>query len=444
MSDHAESTEISVDSQAESVQSLEADLKNDPAIAKLWDDDGKKRDADNKLTFEGDKMLQDIADNPIEENALPEGAEEVDIEISEVDDGEEKPEELNDLDDVDAEVNEEDEQERAESDGDEVKEPAKTVSFHSGDDEFQIPEDAVFTIPVDGEPTEVSLKEALSGISGQKAIAQRFTALDKVKKEVEAKETLINHTIGQASKLLEEGKGVEATAHIIGQAGLNTEQVFVSLFEQLAPHFEQYSKLTPEQKRLYEDRLHSYAQQAQAQRAIQEAEYLKMEKDVSQRMSNVQQTLNLDNAQIVELYDQFKEEMANGEFKEQEITPELLAQYYTLVQKEDRVKRALSSVNSDLASNRFRVNEVMARVNAELARGKPLGQVDVEGIVSEIYGVTVAKNQPKQRPAKAAKKTPEQGKSKSARKNWLDRMVEDFEASSNDKELQNKLNKWRS
>src|SRR3990167_4184922 len=80
------------------------------------------------------------------------------------------------------------------------------VMFTHGGVEYKLPLDAEIEVKVDGEIQKVKISDFQSGISGQKAIAQKFSLLDAERKALQKETAVWNDGVTQVQRLAEEGK----------------------------------------------------------------------------------------------------------------------------------------------------------------------------------------------------------------------------------------------
>lgn len=313
-----------------------------------------------------------------------------------------------------------------------------TLKFTSGEQEFEVPEDAEIEIKVDGEVQKVSLKEVRNGLSGQQAIAKRFSALDAKTKAVEQREAYFEQSKGRMKELLEAGKPADAMAFVFKEVGISPEAAFVQMFDQVLPQLKQYMDLTPQQRELYQQKLNVEKSRMEAESARTEAARLRTEKEQLKQVRDVQKTYGLTDGDFAYLYDSMQKEMSAGTLAKKEITPKLVGDYYNLLQKESWASNALKDVDPTLAKDHRTITQVVDAVNQLVRQGYKVDANDVKDIVNEAFG---APKVVQQTPAQKVKN--QHGNVKTTKpKNWLQAMMSDLDHAKSDKDIKNVLNKW--
>lgn len=269
-------------------------------------------------------------------------------------------------------------------------------SFKSGEETIQVPEDATIEIKVDGELVEVPIAEIKSGISGQKAIAQRFSALDAEKKELERQNAMWAEGRQRVSELAQNGQVVEAIDFLLDQAGMNSEEFTMRFFEQVSGPLEKYMSMTPEEQTLWEEQVRAQRHQLQYEQVKAENERLHAEKQQLAAVQRVQTQFGLDDVQFADLYHQLSNEMAEGRLPSQPITADLVGQYHVLLGRETMIRGALSQVNDAFASDDAIVAGILNKVNAMSRGGQEVTEQDVLNLVTETYGLEAKVSKAKQ------------------------------------------------
>lgn len=286
-----------------------------------------------------------------------------------------------------------------------------TLTFKAGDAEYELPEDATITVTVDGEDMEVPLKEIKNGLSGQKAIAKRFTALDGMRKAVEQREQYFENVKSEVLGLLEKGKPAQAITSLFKEAGVHPEQAFLQLFEQIMPQLEQYSKLTPAQRKLYKERVAAERNRMQAESARKEVEGLRAEKEQLNRIREVQKTYGLSDGDFAHLYDSLEKEMEAGSLPKEVITPEKVGGYFKLIQRESMADKALAAAVPELKGNREAIAKVSEAIQYAEKNGARITQEYVNDLITRAYQTGL-----EQENAKANGKAPRKAPPKKAAK----------------------------
>lgn len=266
----------------------------------------------------------------------------------------------------------------------EIEAGEKSLVFKNADGtEVELSAETVITIPVDGIPTEVTMQEVLNGISGQKAISQKFTALDREKKAFEARLSQYNEGEKLVRGLMAEGKVTDAMTEIFSRAGYNPQLAFMNFFSEITPVLDKYAGMNPQQREHWRRELTSKRAEFETKAAREQVARLQAEQDQAKRVQNVQGTYGLDNASFMEAYHKLQQEMASGSLQQREITPELVGQYSVLMQREAWIGEALAGTS--LAGNSKASDSVLASVNQLARQGHKITKEVVASLVTRAY-----------------------------------------------------------
>lgn len=337
----------------------------------------------------------------------------------------------------------------------EVTEAPETFTISANGEDISIPVDAEIEIMVDGEPTKVKLSEFRNDLSGQKAIARRFTALDQERKAVEQKMAKWNEGEAKVRDLLDNGKVVDALEVILSNTGesfgIKPEMMMVTLFEQMAPVFEQYMSLNADQKVLWAEHVKAEKHRMETETLTQKNARLQAEKDQLLAVRTVQHQYGLSDADFADLYHQLDQEMASGSLGRRPITPQLVGQYKTLLDREMSIGSALRSVDPSLADDKKAITDVMSLVNNEARRGAKVDDKLVEDVVSRMYGKQARVQKAKEVQRVVNKKTGSKdplaitapGKQAPQQGHFLDRLNRELDAAKSPTERRKIVDKFR-
>ena len=271
----------------------------------------------------------------------------------------------------------------------EADEDVKQITLYDGEQELHLSEDTEIEITVDGEPTKVKLSEFRNDLSGQKAIARRFSALDQERKTLDAKIQDYSAAEQQFAQLMENGDAVGAIDLVLDRAGINTEEVMLAFFQQVSEPLNQYMELSDQEKLLWAEKVRAEKNRLQYEQLQQQNNALQAEQEQHQLIQAAQAKYGLSDADFVDLYGQLKAEKEAGTMKVEQITPDLVGQYGQLLQRETLAGEALRSIDPKLAKDHKAVAEVVSGLNYMASQGIDITADEVSNLVNEIYGVPV-------------------------------------------------------
>lgn len=265
---------------------------------------------------------------------------------------------------------------------------------------YSVSKDAKLSVKVDGELQEISLQDFANGISGEKAIAQRFSAIAAEKKALTNRVNSINETEQRFRNHMENGEYVQGLNALFEQTGYNTEVFMQGFLTQIEPVVEKYVKMTPAQKQQYLTQVQYERDKLNYEKQLKDSQYKAAEKDQLLRIRQVQSVHNLNDAQFADLAHQLETEMENGTLTKQALTPELVGNYHRLITRETWASEALGKVAPDYKDNQQAQSLIVQAINQLEQQGYNIGPDDVVDIVNRAYGAESKIDQ-----AKKVKKT---------------------------------------
>jgi hypothetical protein len=97
----------------------------------------------------------------------------------------------------------------------------------------EMPDDTKIMAKVDGELQEITLKEFKNGISGEKAIAKRFSEYDRKEKEFESQMNQVNEYINDLGNTIRNASVLEGVSRIAELTGAAPHMVKEALIQEL-------------------------------------------------------------------------------------------------------------------------------------------------------------------------------------------------------------------
>jgi hypothetical protein len=428
------------------------DLGSEPETLKVegYDENQQREVSDSRESDEGTeepkRTFKDVTDDMWEsergESETEEVAEEHDADLEGTDE---------------SITGEEDEEISSESDEERDDVIFATVEGEEGPEQIEIPKDAVISVKVDGVDQEISLQEFANGISGQKAISQKFSALNGEQKAFESRLETWNDTSAKAVELMNDNKAVEAIQHVAGMMGQDPQLLFTSLFEEITPVLNQYADLSEQDRSVWVQDLKNKKAEFQARSAQDELNKLRTAQEQQGKVQKVQEAYGLDEATFTHAYHALESEIQAGSLPKQPITPELVGEYSKLVQIEGFAESAL--VGTQYEGDPAAVNQILQTVNQMARNGVEVSEQSVKDMVSEALGrekqIEKSKSVQKSLKKKGVKPKSKGGKKpkQMSRKNpsdvpnhWMDRALNELDKGSNASDLglmSNKQNKRR-
>lgn len=411
-------------------------------------DDNSPRATDNNERSEStEKTFDDVVDEVWDSQNGEQEAEEA----SEDQSGDEQ-EDINEVDGP--------EEAEEEFDGGEVGESRDdiilaTIEGEDGAEQIEIPKDAKITVKVDGEEQEVSLQEFANGISGQKAISQKFSALNGEQKAFETRLQNWNETSAKAVELMNDNKAVEAIQHVAEMMGQDPQLLFTGLFEEITPVLNDYANLSESERDVWVQDLKNKKAEFKAKSAQDELNKLRAAQEQQVQVKNAQEAYGLDEATFTHAYHALEAEMDAGTLSKQPITPELVGEYSNLVKIEGYATEAL--VGTEHEGNQVAINQLLQAVNQMARNGVEISEQSVKDLVSEALGrqqqidksKSVNKSlkkkgvKPKAKGGKKPGKKVQRNNPSDVPQNWMTRAIDELENGSSAADLGLASNKKR-
>lgn len=269
------------------------------------------------------------------------------------------------------------------------KEKLKEFEARIGEDLLKINANAEFQVTVDGKPVKANLQELVNNYSGATHLRQQVTKLREEQRSFEKDRQDIQSAIdGVYEQVVVKGDpfgGISTLAELMGADPL---QVIENLRNQIAPIIEQDSKLTEEEKKIrdLETRLQFVQKKTEAATKAKQAKDI--ESIMEQRAMAVLKEKNMDKETFSRLYSEL---MESGQVTIEQITPELIGDYYTDITTTKSLSDMLSDVNPDLPQeDRSKAIKEMKQLMSSPV-GKGLTVDNFREIAIEVYGSKAAK-----------------------------------------------------
>lgn len=162
----------------------------------------------------------------------------------------------------------------------------RSLTFKVGDEEVELSNNSILTIPVNGEDVEMPLQEIINRASGDKSVEQRITEVETERKtkqayyaeleqkysEREAEVEKANNTIKTISELATTQKPIDVLYFAAKQAGKNPVDVIKNTVDTWISLGSQFSSMTPEQRQAWEQKLEISVAKKQLEEQKQELE----------------------------------------------------------------------------------------------------------------------------------------------------------------------------
>lgn len=244
----------------------------------------------------------------------------------------------------------------------------------------EMPDDTKILAKVDGELQEITLKEFKNGISGEKAIAKRFSEYDRKEKEFNAQMNEVNEYINDLGNTIRNSSVLEGVSKIAELTGAAPHLVKEALIKELMPEIERRYGLDENELALeLKQQENDYLKQKT------ESENKKLQQEQAQRelqleVMRTRETHNIDEATWTEALNDLDAKLPPNE----PITVETVAEYVNFNRASSRAESILNEWDSSYLEN----GEVVDALIDSIIESPDYSDADFKEILSNAFGET--------------------------------------------------------
>lgn len=252
--------------------------------------------------------------------------------------------------------------EAVEEGGEEVEEPTEEVEQKASEDDVsedesegtekklsldELDDDATIMAKVDGELQEISIKEFKNGISGEKAIAKRFSEYDVKEKEFNRQMNEVNEYINDLGTTMKSSSVLEGVSKIGELTGMPAYQIKEALIKELLPEIEaRYTMDETELALKYKEQENEYLKnKTESDNATYKAE--QAQRELESQVTSIREAHNINDEEWNTSFSKLDETLP----KDQIITPELVADHVNFSRAETRAESLMKSFDESYLSN---------------------------------------------------------------------------------------------
>jgi len=285
--------------------------------------------------------------------------------------------EIKEDEEEDKEEKEEEEKEEKEEKKEEVKKEIKKVKSSFDGKELDLPAEAIIKHVVDGKEVEVSVQELLNNYSGKVPWDKKYSELSKERNHFKNEVKVVENYINDFRNLVHKNDMQGALSYFAEFAGVPPLEFKKQLRSSLLPQYEQYSKMSEEQKKVLEIKeenefLKGKTESENRQRQAQQAHAA-----LEQSISVIQETHKISDEDLVKAYDELVENYKG------EITPEVIGQYYVHKNAYSRTEQLISSMDPSLLQNEV-VVETVAKI---ILQNPEFTDTDVSDLLKQTFKI---------------------------------------------------------
>jgi hypothetical protein len=271
----------------------------------------------------------------------------------------------------------------AEQNKENIEKARKLIKAKFQDKEYELDEESVVPVKIDGKEVEVPVKDLMSNYSGKVAYDKRFTELSKRDKEIKSMEFRAKQAADNLKSVFEEKDQTVRMFRMAQMAGVDPVQFRNNFLNDNINLLEKWYGMSEDERKAdalaYEaqyhkhraDTLESTTKEQQAQRELQ------------QKVESLRASHQIAEDEFTSYQDQVEQAVNNGQLDKSFLAPEKIIETI----KKDKLWTATDAALQGLElswSEQDRGNKILKMVEDAFQMGfKP---EDMSEIVSEIYG----------------------------------------------------------
>lgn len=259
----------------------------------------------------------------------------------------------------------------------------KMLKLKAGDKSFDVDSNALVPVKVDGKIIEVPLQEAINRYSQQSHLDKLYKNYKTEKDTFEKERTSISEALNKSYDYLVNQKDLRGFLEYLGEAmGVDANTLYNEQLQKMQSQIEEYSKLTPEERRLKEVEQENayYRKRMESQKAAQET--AKSQKALESQVDALLEQNQMSRADLVKVYD----ELAEGGHDMSQASPEFLIAYHQNTQKINLIESELKSIDPNLLSNQDIITQLATHAIQTEATAD-----EIKEVVKQLYGSTPIK-----------------------------------------------------
>lgn len=265
------------------------------------------------------------------------------------------------------------------------EETEETKSTEETRDENAAPEEEdMVEVKINGKVEKVKLDDLKANYSGKVAYDKKFSELDKERKTFQQERDAAFKPIMEFKKMLQEGKAGDAILHLVDMAGEDSYTFNKKLIDAMTPIIKARLEMTPDQLEVLEARSELDHLKKKEQSQLERSKKEQSATELNQRIASLQETHSISDDDFRTAAIKLKERLEEaGNFKPEEFTPELVANFHLAKIHSTRAYKAIDAVDANMGQDPKIASELIGLIfeNPEIS------DQDLIDIVREYSGV---------------------------------------------------------
>lgn len=261
--------------------------------------------------------------------------------------------------------------------------PVKLLKLKGSDGDIQVASDAKVPVKIDGKTIEVPLQEAINRYSQQSHLDKLYKSFKTEKETFESERKQISEALNKSYDYLVNQKDLRGFLDYLGEAmGVDSHALYQDALGNVQKQMEELQGLSAEERRIRELEEENNYHRKKMEAAKSKKEEAKSKAELESHVTKVMQDFGMDKAALVKSWD----DLVSLGYKEQDITPEFLGNYYANTRKIDMIESHLGSIDSGLAQNAEIVEQL-----ATYAIQTGASDSEIQEAITQLYGKTPEK-----------------------------------------------------
>ncbi len=247
---------------------------------------------------------------------------------------------------------------------------------HSGEELIQV--------KINGKMEEVKLSDLKANYSGKIAYDKKFSEFDKERKQFQAEKQQLIVPIQKFKQLIADGKAGDALLHILDTTGEDAYTFNNKLIRALTPIIQERLSMSPEQLEALDARSEVEHLRKKEQSLAERTRSEQSHKELVNRIEKLKETHSISEDDFQKAAENLKRRLdADGKYKKEEFTPELVANFHLASKYSDRAFKAIDSVDKNLGDDPKLASELIDLMftNPEISHN------DLVDLIREYAGV---------------------------------------------------------
>lgn len=258
--------------------------------------------------------------------------------------------------------------------------PVKLLKLRSGDQEVELSADTMVPVKIDGKTIDVPLQEAINRYSQQSHLDKLYKSYKTEKESFETERKQISEALNKSYDYLVSQKDLRGFLDYLGEAmGVDSQALYQDAIGQVQKQMEELQGLSPEERKIRELQSENDYHRRKIESAKTQKEEAKSKAELESHVSKVMESFGMDKDALVKSWD----DLVGLGYKEADITPEFLGNYYANTRKIDFIEGKLGALSSELAQNAEIVEQL-----ATYAIQTGASDSEIEEAISQLYGET--------------------------------------------------------